>query len=276
MNFFSTGHHMRKFNSIFLLISLLVLGGCSPRTAQMGGFSELEAAPAEHFAPLYRPSFSPLPLKKEATVAKTYPRIENPITIVIDPGHGGKDLGTTAEIGLPTHEKVVNLATAQMLQTYLQQMGFRTLMTRQRDVFISLSERCQYANEQNADLYISVHYNSAPSDKAHGIEVFYFNSLENIKRANASKELAKSVLDNVISLTGAKSRGVKHGNLAVIRETSMPAILIEGGFFTNADEYQKIKDPAYQKKIAWGIALGVNKFVTGNKNFLTTRAEKKR
>lgn len=267
---------MRKFNSILMLIALFVLGGCSPRNSQMGSFSDLEAAPAEQFAPQYRPTFSPLPLRKEPTVAKTYPRIENPITIVIDPGHGGKDLGTTAESKLPTHEKVVNLATAQMLQTYLQQMGFRTLMTRQRDVFISLADRCQYANDQKADLYISVHYNSAPSDKAHGIEVFYFNSLENINRANSSKELAKNVLDNVIALTGAKSRGVKHGNLAVIRETSMPAILIEGGFFTNAEEYQKIKDPAYQKKIAWGIALGVNKFVTGNKQFLTARASKQR
>ena len=179
---------------------------------------------------------------------------------MIDPGHGGHDLGTTSTFDKSFHEKAVNLVTAQILQTHLQQMGFRTLMTRQSDVFVPLKKRSQFANDQNADLYVSVHYNSAPAEKAHGIEVFYFNSEENKVRAAASKEMAKYVLDEVINKTAAKSRGVKHGNLAVIRETRMPAILIEGGFFTNEDEFNKIKDPAYLRKVAWGIAQGLRTY----------------
>ena len=142
------------------------------------------------------------------------------------------------------------------------------MMTRHRDVFISLSQRSQFANEQNVDLFVSVHYNSAPAPQAHGIEVFYYNSSENKERAKASKMLAEDVLSNVLALTGAKSRGVKHGNLAVIRETKMPAILIEGGFFTNAEEFAKIKDQAYIKKIARGIAQGVMEYTNRGKSVL--------
>lgn len=182
--------------------------------------------------------------------------------IIIDPGHGGKDAGTQS-ISKPRYqEKSLNLATALFLKTYLEQLGYRIEMTRQDDTFISLEKRAQFANDLHPSLFVSIHYNSAPSAEAQGVEVFYYQSKEQKGRTLASKLLAKAVLRQVLQQTGASSRGVKQGNFAVIRETNMPAILIEGGFVTNEKELQKLKDPLYLKQIAWGIAKGIDDYLT--------------
>lgn len=184
-----------------------------------------------------------------------------PPLIIIDPGHGGEDQGTLSLIKPAYQEKFLTLATANLLRDYLQKLGYRTKMTRTSDVFISLSNRAKIANEANAAFFVSVHYNSAPSKEAHGIEVFYYRSDTDLQRTNASKAFATDVLNQVLVMSKAKSRGVKAGNFAVIRETKMPAILVEGGFLTNAEELEKIKDPQYLKVLAWGIAQGVDRYI---------------
>lgn len=187
------------------------------------------------------------------------------VLIIIDPGHGGKDEGTKS-LDTPVHlEKNLTLTTAQILNTYLQGFGYKTIMTRRDDLFIPLKERADFANQKNAKLFVSVHYNAAENSKAHGIEVYYYQTADNKERSEKSKALASTVLEHVINNTKAKSRGVKHGNFAVIRETKMPAILVEGGFMTNPEEMQKIKDAAYIKKLAWAIASGIKQYLQVNK-----------
>lgn len=187
----------------------------------------------------------------------------NTSLIVIDPGHGGDDFGTRSDSKPKYHEKSLNLTTALLLNDYLKKMGYQTLMTRTKDEFISLQKRAEIANDRQADLFVSIHYNSAPAKQADGIEVFYYKSSENKARTSSSKQLAIQVLNQLIKVTEAKSRGVKHENFAVIRETKMPAILIEGGFLTNEDEMEKIKSPSYVKTIAWGIATGIQSYLNG-------------
>lgn len=180
--------------------------------------------------------------------------------IFIDPGHGGHDVGTQS-ISKPRYqEKFLNMVTANFVKGYLQQLGYRVVMTREEDKFVSLDKRAQMANEQKPALFVSIHYNSAPSADAQGIEVFYYQSLDNKQRTAKSKRLAQCLLRSTLAQCQAKSRGVKVGNFAVIRETKMPAVLIEGGFVTNEAELQKLKDPAYLKKIAWGIAKGIDEY----------------
>jgi N-acetylmuramoyl-L-alanine amidase len=191
------------------------------------------------------------------TPSTMLPRVGPGPLIVIDPGHGGKDLGTEAPMASIFKEKNLNLITAKILDGYLKQMGFRTIMTRTNDSFVSLEARANMANENQADLFISLHYNSAPSSQAEGIEVFYYRLDSNKERVASSKKLAESVLRHAIDLTEAKSRGVKHGDLAVIRRTEMPAVLIEGGFMTNHQEMNRLRDPSYIKSIAWGVARGI-------------------
>jgi N-acetylmuramoyl-L-alanine amidase len=181
--------------------------------------------------------------------------------IVIDAGHGGEDFGAHSNTLPHYQEKHLNLSTANLLQTYLSQLGYQTIMTRTDDHFIALDKRADFANEKNPDLFVSVHYNSAPSKEAEGIEVYFYRSEQDKKRTRESRLLAQCVLDDVLESTDAKSRGVKHGNFAVIRQTKMPAILIEGGFLTNDREMQKIKDPVYLKKLAWGIAQGIHSYL---------------
>lgn len=181
--------------------------------------------------------------------------------IIIDPGHGGEDRGTESPFKPSYQEKSLTLATSRIVKDFLQQMGYQTQMTRSDDTFIPLKMRASIANEAKPALFVSIHYNSAPSKDANGIEIFYYPSETDKQRTDASKKLASIVLDKVLARTQAKSRGVKTANFAVIRETNMPAILIEGGFLTNQEEMQKIKDPAYIKQLALGIAQGVDQFV---------------
>jgi N-acetylmuramoyl-L-alanine amidase len=186
--------------------------------------------------------------------------IKRPL-IVIDAGHGGDDFGTRSASKPKYHEKSLNLTTAITLNDFMRKLGYETVLTRSKDEFIALQKRADFANDREADLFVSVHYNSAPAKQAEGIEIFYYKSDENKARTSESKKLANAILDKVIKTTGAKSRGVKQENFAVIRETKMPAVLIEGGFLTNVDEMEKIKDPAYVKSLAWGIAQGIQAYL---------------
>ena len=182
--------------------------------------------------------------------------------IVLDAGHGGEDFGTHS-VGQPIYqEKYLNLATTQLVKNFLTQFGYKVILTRSDDTFISLDQRALFANEQNPKLFVSIHYNSAPSADAEGIEVFYYKEDEDKTRVNQSKALAAAILKRTLDNTKAKSRGVKHGNYAVIRQTNMPAVLIEGGFLTNKDEMEKIKDGAYMKSLALGIAQGIQDYIS--------------
>ncbi|MGK5594407.1 MAG: N-acetylmuramoyl-L-alanine amidase family protein [Parachlamydiaceae bacterium] len=195
------------------------------------------------------------PKKEESLARKPYKMV------VIDPGHGGEDFGTHSHLKPRYQEKFLNLTTARFLKNYLTELGYQTIMTRNDDTFIPLLTRASFANAQPSALFISVHFNSAPSKEARGIEIYFYEKDKNKKRVDQSKRLAELVLKSVISQTKAKSRGVKHGNFAVIRETTMPAILVEGGFLTNDEEIQKIKNPEYLKKLALGMAKGIDSYL---------------
>lgn len=180
--------------------------------------------------------------------------------IVIDPGHGGEDQGTKSLLKPIYTEKNLNLKTARFLANFLEKEGFQTVFTRNDDTFIPLKDRATFANVRRPLLFVSVHFNAAASKDAKGIEVFYFKSDEEKERTKASRALAGFILVEVLESTNAESRGVKHGNYAVIRETNMPAVLVEGGFLTNSEDLEKLKDPAYLKQIARGIASGICKW----------------
>lgn len=181
--------------------------------------------------------------------------------IILDAGHGGTDEGTKLQA---LKEKRLTLATVLLTKKHLEELGYRVMLTRGRDIFLSLSKRVAIANKTKAALFVSVHYNSAPSPDAHGIEIFYFGSKEPQEtqwRARASKRLAQCLLRRMLDQTDAASRGVKTGNFHVIRETQMPSVIVEAGFLTNTSERQKLKDREYINRIAMGIAQGIDKYM---------------
>lgn len=226
------------------------------------GFSVIVGLQAQPTRSTYLPKH-PFIHSEQDTSAKSQikpPLLVQNFSIVIDPGHGGHDIGTQS-ISKPRYqEKSLNLVTAKFMRDFLQQLGYQVLMTREDDKFVSLDKRAKIANDHKPVIFVSIHYNSAPSAEAEGIEVFFYQSKEDKERTIKSKRLAQVVLKNILVETKAKSRGVKHGNFLVIRETNMPAILVEGGFVTNEAEMQKLKDPIYLKRLAWGIVRGIEEY----------------
>ncbi len=177
--------------------------------------------------------------------------------IIIDPGHGGPDEGAKMKTIM---EKKLALQTSFFVRRYLYELGYRVIMTRSKDSFIPLARRVSIANNTHAALFVSVHYNSSPSPEAYGVEIFYCHS-GNSKRVQESKKLAALTLKQLTFQTNAFSRGVKSGNFYVIRESSVPAILVEGGFITNDQERSNLKDLKYLEKIGKGIALGIDTYL---------------
>jgi N-acetylmuramoyl-L-alanine amidase len=180
-------------------------------------------------------------------------------TIIIDVGHGGTDRGARAHNPY-CEEKKLCLLTARLVRQYLDQLGYHVVMTRNTDNFIPLPKRVEIASQAQANIFVSIHFNSSKSTGARGIEVFFHNSNKNKIRSTASKKLADSILTKVIRRTSAKSRGVKKGNFYVIRETSMPAVLVEGGFISNSNERNLLKSRDYQEKLARGVADGIDQY----------------
>lgn len=288
-----------KFSSLIrFVLAMLLIVGCSQRVSARRPSPQAIAPPYAQVYPIYPPYTSesnpskpyspsqsmptPMPATSSSVPQKEIAMILPPAikkkpngnqwVIVIDPGHGGHDYGTHS-LGKPKyHEKYLNLTTAEMLKKFLEQYGYKVVMTRSDDTFISLENRAEFANNLNTKLFVSVHYNSAPNTEAEGVEVFYCRSDSDKSRVSESKLLAQCVLDKILKNTRANSRGVKHGNFAVIRQTKMPAILVEGGFLTNTGEMDKIKTLAYQKKMAQSIAQGVKDFLA-KENVMAERAK---
>ena len=172
--------------------------------------------------------------------------------IFIDAGHGGKDPGTTNS---NVFEKDIALKIALKLNEILKSRGFQTQLSRTTDVFVELKERAQKANQFNADIFISVHLNSAANVQASGIETLVYSY------DNQNKILGDDIQNFLISATNAKNRGVKvRPELVVLNSTKMPAVLIECGFISNTDEKNLLVTDNYQKKIATAIADGVTKY----------------
>lgn len=219
--------------------------------------------------------------------------------ILIDPGHGGKDPGAmdTHTINgkkVTIKEKDINLSVGKMLYSKLKSAypDKNIMMTRSTDKFLTLSERTEIANsvklkDKEAILYISVHVNSSFDKKASGYEVWYLspgyrrtvlektgdvdtnlftvmNSMMEEEYTTESILIAKFIMDGMTAQVGKLStaRGIKAEEWFVVRNSNMPAVLIELGFLTNEAEAKNLNDNSYLQKLSLGIFNGLTAFVT--------------
>lgn len=169
--------------------------------------------------------------------------------ICIDPGHGGKDPGAT-DGGVC--EKDIALNVAKKIHAHLRAVGYSVILTREQDKFVSLGNRAAEANMWGADIFVSVHCNSAPNSSANGMEVYVHTS-----RGADSKRAAHAIYDRLLPASGLKGRGVKANNYAVLRETAMPAVLVELGFISNDSDRVKLVSEEWQERAAEAIAAGI-------------------
>lgn len=225
-------------------------------------------------------------------------------TIAIDPGHGGKDPGAVGPRGLT--EKEVNLDIARQLRRLLQSAGVRVVLTRDRDVFVSLEERTAIANINNADLFISIHANASPQRSANGVETYFLNATKNdhilkvAARENnipvsrmtllekilfdlgATDNAKRSIpLANAIQTTMVESMkrsdrrvnnlGAKPGPFYVLVGAKMPAVLIETAFLSNPTEEAKLRKSAYRQRIAGAIFKGIEQYARRHRVALHAR-----
>ena len=161
-------------------------------------------------------------------------------TVVIDAGHGGQDRGGIPGQRVP--EKVMALDTARRLEIRLRAAGFRTIMTRRDDYFVSLPARVAIANAQRNAIFISIHYNAAPRSQAEGFETYYYTRY--------SAKLAAACYSRIIQAWPGTRRGIRTRGFYVIRKTAIPSVLVEPGFLTNPREAALISRPETRQRIA--------------------------
>lgn len=186
--------------------------------------------------------------------------------IVVDPGHGGIDPGVVGKSG--ALEKDITLMVGKRLAANLGQAGAMVLMTRETDTDLSdpntvgvmakkredLKRRVALANDNKADLYVSVHVNSFPSPDRRGAQTF-------IQPGSAeSKKVGQFIQAELSRLLKNTDRLTNEVDFYITRNTSMPTVITEIGFMTNESEEKFLQDPTYQGKVAWGIYAGVVKY----------------
>lgn len=180
-------------------------------------------------------------------------------TIVVDPGHGGRDPGAIGPGG--TQEKDVNLAIALQLARYLEQAGARVVLTRDRDVYVDLATRTRLANALRADAFISIHSDAIGAGRtASGTGTFYHPAPGEPPDRSASGRLGEAVQREVLAAIGLPDRGVRQRAFYVLLHTEMPAVLVEVAFIDNPAEEKLLRDPEFQRRAAAGIAQGVLRF----------------
>lgn len=218
-------------------------------------------------------------------------------TIVIDPGHGGEDTGAIGPTGIK--EKDVNLNIAKELEKLIQEkMDALVILTRTGDTFVSLDERTNIANMNNADIFISIHANASYRKGAEGVETYFLSfdaSDEDAKRAaafenavasfenkavntniedlktilmdmaqtsvlNESSQFAEIVQENLCKVLKVENRGIKQAPFIVLVGAAMPAVLVEVGFISNANEEKKLTEKETQRGIAEAILKSILTF----------------
>jgi N-acetylmuramoyl-L-alanine amidase len=228
------------------------------------------------------------------------PRTKGYTTIVIDPGHGGKDPG--ARGARKTEEKDITLKVGLQLRKLLsKQPGVRVLMTRDHDVFVELEERARFANSNEADLFVSIHVNSHPSRTVKGIEIYHFGEAKDqralevaarengtpisntgvgweylvadlltTKKIEESLELAWNAKASMVAQMNGHyevdDHGVKTAPFYVLRFTSMPSILAEIAYISNPSEEELLQKPAFVQDVAQSLYQGIVAFLSAGKS----------
>jgi N-acetylmuramoyl-L-alanine amidase len=256
-----------------------------------------------------KPSISAEPAKRNMNGDRSLTRVLGLKLgrVVIDPGHGGHDVGTRGPSGL--FEKEVVLDVARRLGTLIEdRLGSEVIFTRDDDTFIPLEERTHIANDKKADLFLSIHANSSPLKMAAGVETYYLNftttkaALDVAARENAasersiydlkellqkialkdkideSREFAVRVQNSLNTLeakgnAASKNRGIKKAPFVVLIGASMPSILAEIGFLTNSGDEALLRKPEHRQKIADALYKGIANYADTLSHFQVARKQ---
>lgn len=168
-------------------------------------------------------------------------------TVVLDAGHGGHDRGGVP--GQRVSEKALALDLTLRVNTILKAQGLKTVLTRSNDTFIPLPVRVAIGNRQPNAVFVSIHFNSAPREGAHGIETYYYS--------RSARRLAERIHPRLVRTNRTEDRRVRQRGFYVLRKSRIPAVLLECGFLTNRSEAALCSQPAHRQRMAEAIAAGI-------------------
>lgn len=194
------------------------------------------------------------------------------IVIVLDAGHGGEDEGCSCGGIL---EKEINLRITLAVRDKLSELGYQVLLTRETDQALSLQERVEIADGAGADIFVSIHQNASEVSQACGLETWYLEKESETQQHGQNMErgsfrLAELIRKFTLERTGAADREMKSADtLYVLRETDMPACLVETGFLSNKEERERLLEEEYQLKLAAGIVEGIDLYFHPKTMYLT-------
>ena len=170
-------------------------------------------------------------------------------TVVLDAGHGGEDGGTVEQTAT---EKEINLAVVLKMRELLENQGICVVLTREQDIFIKLEERVRVANGEKADLFVSIHCNYYEKDSSiYGLECYY------CKGAEDGKYYAERILDTIEKSGEIVSRNAKPSGYYILKNTTVPAVLVETGYLSNYNERNQLISREYQGKLAQELVEGI-------------------
>jgi len=192
------------------------------------------------------------PTSNSSSLTPSNQNHQEKILVVLDPGHGGKDPGAIGINGLS--ETDVLLPISNHVRDSLEQNGIQVKMTRNSDRFVSLGARTKMANRIDADLFVSLHANSINMSRpdVNGAETYYYSS---------GQRLAQLIQRSISRNTNMRDRGVKKANFFVLRNSAMPAVLVEVGFLTGREDARRLADPNFRKRMGDAIADGILQYV---------------
>ena len=204
-----------------------------------------------------------LSIKKEPRLNKKLP-LKN-VKIVIDAGHGGKELGAVG--CCRNYEKDFNLSIARYVEEYLKKMGANVYMTRNSDKFVSLSDRVKYTNEKDAQIFVSIHANSLPDSQNpqlhRGSSIYYYY--------DEARPLCESILNSVANSMNLNIEGIRQASFAVVRNTSAVSVLVETAYVINPDDNELLMTDSFRQKYAGAIAEGIKGYVLKDNKTLMSR-----
>ena len=174
-------------------------------------------------------------------------------TVIIDPGHGGKDKGA---YWYGISEKTLTLDVAKKVETLLRSKGIKVLMTRKSDQYVSIQERASIANNHSDAIFVSIHFNAHTNSSVKGIETFYLSS--------KGKKLASSIQSRLARRINTRNRGSKKYHYAVLRKTRGVAALVECGFISNRWEGNRCASNWYKEILAQEITDGITAYCNNN------------
>jgi N-acetylmuramoyl-L-alanine amidase len=180
---------------------------------------------------------------------------QNKFLVVIDPGHGGPDPGAIGIGGI--RETDVVLEVSKKVKELLSQKGVKAILTRKNEVDLDLSPRVSFANNAYADIFVSIHANASRGKRRdiNGLETFYY-------RGWRGRLLAKRIQKQILRVSpGSPDRGVKQGRFYVIKNTRMPAVLVEIGFLTGRLDARRLEKTTHRKRLAYAIAKGILEYL---------------